>query len=94
MTEKTPHPTQKPEELIRKLIIASSNEGDLVVDPFSGSGTTLVCAEQLKRRWMGCDMNAEYCSWAAIRLEQVPSRTVEEWIDMDRQNAARRESIR
>ena len=53
MTEKTPHPTQKPEELIRKLIIASSNEGDLVVDPFSGSGTTLVCAEQLKAEMDG-----------------------------------------
>ena len=43
---------------------------------------------------MGCDMNAEYCSWAAIRLEQVPRRTVEEWIDMDRQNAVRRENVR
>jgi site-specific DNA-methyltransferase (adenine-specific) len=49
MGEKTPHPTQKPEELIRKLVLASSNEGDLVIDPFSGSGTTAVVAEQLRR---------------------------------------------
>jgi site-specific DNA-methyltransferase (adenine-specific) len=94
MAEKTPHPTQKPEELVRKLIIASSNEGDLVIDPFSGSGTTLVCAEQLKRKWQGCDLNEEYCSWAVQRLENVPNRSIPEWIDLDRTNASRRESIR
>ena len=94
MPEKTPHPTQKPEELIRKLVVASSNEGDLVVDPFSGSGTTIVCAEQLKRKWMGCDSNAEYCSWAVMRLEQVPCRSVEDRIELDRKTASRRESIR
>jgi site-specific DNA-methyltransferase (adenine-specific) len=44
MEEKTPHPTQKPEELVRKLVLASSNPNDLVIDPFSGSGTTLVVA--------------------------------------------------
>ncbi|MFZ4702750.1 MAG: DNA methyltransferase, partial [Candidatus Methylumidiphilus sp.] len=42
MGEKTPHPTQKPEELLRKFVLASSNEGDVVIDPFSGSGTTVV----------------------------------------------------
>jgi site-specific DNA-methyltransferase (adenine-specific) len=94
MPEKTPHPTQKPEELLRKLIIATSNEGELVIDPFSGSGTTLVCAEQLKRKWMGCDFNADYCSWAVTRLEQVPRRSVAEWTELDRRTAARRESIR
>ena len=94
MAEKTPHPTQKPEELVRRLVIASSNEGDLVADPFTGSGTTLVCAEQLKRKWIGCDMNPEYCSWAIMRLENVPSKPVGEWIDMDRRTATRRESIR
>jgi site-specific DNA-methyltransferase (adenine-specific) len=94
MQEKTPHPTQKPEELIRKLILASSNEGELVIDPFAGSGTTLVCAEQLKRKWMGCDMNAEYCSWAMTRLEQVQCRSIEEWLELDRKTSLRRESIR
>ena len=94
MEEKTPHPTQKPEELLRKIILASSNAGDLVVDPFSGSGTTLVCAEQLKRRWMGCDNNADYCSWTVLRLERIKRRSIEQWIEFDRNTARRRESIR
>lgn len=94
MPEKTPHPTQKPEELLRRIILASSNEGDLVVDPFVGSGTTLVCAEQLGRRWEGCELNEEYCSWATIRLERIPRKPVQEWIEMDRKNALRRHSIR
>jgi len=50
MSEKTPHPTQKLEELVRKLVLASSNENDMVIDPFSGSGTTAVVAEQLRRK--------------------------------------------
>ena len=57
MNEKTQHPTQKPEELMRKIILASSREGDIIIDPFSGSGTTLVVAEQLKRKWIGCDIS-------------------------------------
>ncbi len=94
MGEKTPHPTQKPEELVRKLVLASSHEKDLVVDPFSGSGTTLVVAEQLNRHWMGCDLNAEYNRWAKGRLENVRRMSKEEWIALDRKNAERRESIR
>lgn len=65
MGEKTPHPTQKPEALVRKFVLASSDPGDLVLDPFSGSGTTLVVAEQLERRWAGCDLNPQYI---AVRL--------------------------
>lgn len=94
MEEKTPHPTQKPEELLRKLVLASSNTDDLVVDPFSGSGTTLVVAEQLGRRWMGCDSEARHNEWAIHRLENVVRRTIPEWIDFDRRTALRRESIR
>lgn len=94
MHEKTPHPTQKPEELIRKFILASSNPGDLVVDPFCGSGTTLVVAEQLHRRWIGCDISAEYCDWAIRRIEQVPDWSKQDWIQFDRSNEARRKSIR
>ena len=94
MGEKTPHPTQKPEELLRRLVLAASAEGDLVVDPFSGSGTTVTVAEQLCRRWAGCDLNAEYNTWAAERMERVPRRSVEEWIAQDRLTAQRRESIR
>lgn len=94
MGETTPHPTQKPEELLRKFVLASSNEGDLVIDPFSGSGTTIVVAEQLNRLWMGCDLNIEYNNWAYKRLENVRRMTREEWIAFDRKNAERRESIR
>jgi site-specific DNA-methyltransferase (adenine-specific) len=94
MEEKTPHPTQKPEELVRKFILASSKEGELIVDPFSGSGTTIVVAEQLNRRWLGCDLNAQYNQWAISRIENVRQMTKEEWIAYDRKNAERRESIR
>ncbi|MEG4516178.1 site-specific DNA-methyltransferase [Microcoleus sp. AT9b-C5] len=94
MGETTPHPTQKPEELLRKFVLASSNEGDVVLDPFSGSGTTLVVAEQLNRYWMGCDLNMEYNDWAVKRIENVRRMTKEEWISLDRKNAERRESIR
>lgn len=94
MGEKTQHPTQKPEELVRKFILASSNEGDLVVDPFSGSGTTSVVAEQLNRRWMACDLDPQYNQWAIERLERVQRMTKEEWIAYDRKTAERRESIR
>ena len=94
MGEKTRHPTQKPEELLRKLLLAASKKEDLVLDPFSGSGTTLVAAEQLQRRWLGCDINAEYNSWAIERIDNVTVRSVEEWIEFDRANAKRRESIR
>jgi len=94
MHEKTPHPTQKPEELLRKLILASSNPGECVVDPFNGSGTTIVAAEQLERRWLGCDISAEYCQWAADRMELVEDWSVEKWIQYDLDNAERRKSIR
>ncbi|MEA5579962.1 site-specific DNA-methyltransferase [Nodularia harveyana UHCC-0300] len=94
MGEKTPHPTQKPEELIRKFVLASSQEGDLIIDPFSGSGTTVVVAEQLNRYWMGCDLNIEYNNWAIKRLENVRPLTKDEWIAFDRKNAERRVSIR
>lgn len=94
MNEKTPHPTQKPEELVRKLMLASSSAGDLVIDPFLGSGTTAIVAEQLGRRWQGSDVSAEYLSWAVKRLEAVMPRSVEDWITLDRRNTERRRSIR
>lgn len=94
MGEKTPHPTQKPEELLRKFVLASSNEGDLIVDPFSGSGTTAVVAEQLNRKWMACDLNAQYNEWAIARLASVRRMTKEQWIAHDRKVAERREAIR
>jgi site-specific DNA-methyltransferase (adenine-specific) len=94
MHEKTAHPTQKPEELLRQIILASSNPNDLVIDPFLGSGTTAVVAEQLKRRWRGCDASPEYCAWAAERIELVEDWPIEKWIEFDQQNVERRKSIR
>jgi site-specific DNA-methyltransferase (adenine-specific) len=94
MHEKTSHPTQKPEELLRKIILASSNPGDLIIDPFLGSGTTAVVAEQLGREWKGCDISLEYCQWAAHRVELVEDWPMEKWIQYDLENAARRKSIR
>lgn len=94
MGEKTPHPTQKPEELVRKFVLSSSQIGDVVLDPFSGSGTTVVVAEQLKRKWLGCDLNPQYNEWAVKRIENVKLMSIEEWIEYDKKVAARRESIR
>ena len=94
MHEKTAHPTQKPEEMLRKIILASSNPGDIVIDPFLGSGTTAVVAEQLKRKWKGCDKSPEYCKWAAERIELVEDWPIEKWIQYDLENARRRKSIR
>ena len=94
MGETTPHPTQKPEELLRKLILAASDAGNLVVDPFSGSGTSLVVAEQLGRKWLGCDNNPKYNQWAIQRIETVKRMSIDKWIKFDNNNATRRESIR
>ncbi|MDR0605830.1 MAG: site-specific DNA-methyltransferase [Bacteroidales bacterium] len=94
MHEKTPHPTQKPEELLRKLILATSNVGDLIIDPFCGSGTTPVCAEQLQRKWMACDLSSEYLDWAANRIELVEDWSIETWIRYDFENQKRRNAIR
>lgn len=94
MGEKTPHPTQKPEELLRRLLLAASDEGQIVLDPFSGSGTTVVAAEQLGRKWLGCEMNPQYNGWAIERLENVRRLSIADWIEFDRKNAERRESIR
>ncbi len=68
MAEKTPHATQKPEALIEKLILASSKPGQLVVDPFVGSGTTAVVASRLERRWIAGDGDARYVGLTRERL--------------------------
>ncbi len=94
MGEKTPHPTQKPEELLRKIILASYNENEIILDPFIGSGTTAVCAKQLKRQFIGIEQNEEYLEWAIIRLRKIQEKTVQEWIEYDKAVAARRETIR
>ncbi len=68
MSENTEHPTQKPEKLLAKLILASSNPGDLVLDPFLGSGTTAVVAKKLGRRFVGIEQDLMYCCLALKRL--------------------------
>ena len=73
MPENTDHPTQKPEKLIAKMILASSGEGDFVFDPFLGSGTTAVVAKKLNRKFSGIEQNLEYCCWGQKRLEIAES---------------------
>ena len=68
MPENTDHPTQKSEKLYAKLILASSRKGDLVFDPFLGSGTSSVAAKKLGRKFCGIELNEEYCLWAEKRL--------------------------
>lgn len=71
MPENTDHPTQKPEKLMAKLILASSNVGDLVLDPFLGSGTTAVVAKKLGRHYIGVEKDLEYCLWSLARLKKA-----------------------
>ena len=92
--EKTKHPTQKPEELIRKFVLASSNRNDIVVDPFSGSGTTVTVAEELGRKWFGNDMINDYNQMAINRIINAQHMSDEDWFWFDRENELRRKGIR
>lgn len=71
MPENTAHPTQKSEKLLAKIMLASSNPGDIVFDPFLGSGTTSVTAKKLGRRYLGIELNEQYCIWTEQRLEMA-----------------------
>ena len=75
MPENTAHPTQKPEKLLAKLILASSKPGDIVFGPFLGSGSTSVTAKKLGRHWCGIEQNEQYCIWAEKRLETADTDT-------------------
>jgi site-specific DNA-methyltransferase (adenine-specific) len=88
MPEKTLHPTQKPLELVRRLVAAATRRGDLVVDPFAGSGTTFVACEALGRRWLGCEIDPEFHGIIVGRLanEVTPDTARAE----DRRRAQRR----
>lgn len=68
MAENTAHPTQKSEKLLAKIILASSDPGDLVFDPFLGSGSTSVTAKKLGRHYLGVELEPQYCLWAEQRL--------------------------
>ena len=65
------HPTQKPEEMLKRIILTSSNEGDIVLDPFLGSGTTAVVAETLNRKWLGIEKDKKYATSAKKRIRSV-----------------------
>jgi site-specific DNA-methyltransferase (adenine-specific) len=71
MPENTDHPTQKPEKLYAKLVLASSKPGDVIFDPFLGSGTAAVVAKKLGRHYCGIEIDPEYCLWSAKRLVQA-----------------------
>ena len=71
MPENTDHPTQKPEKLYAKLVLASSKPGDIVFDPFLGSGTASVVAKKLDRHFVGVELSEEYCLFAQKRLNQA-----------------------
>ena len=78
MTEKTPHATQKPEALIEKLLLASSRPGQLVVDPFVGSGTTAIVAVRHGRRWLAGDADARYVGLTRERVAATARRSCSE----------------
>lgn len=73
MPENTEHPAQKPEKLLAKIILASSNPGDVIFDPFLGSGTTAVVAKKLARKFVGIEIDPTYCSLAMKRLDLTES---------------------
>ena len=71
MPENTEHPTQKPEKLLAKIILASSNKGDIIFDPFLGSGTTAVTAKKLGRKYVGIELDKKFAALSLKRLEMV-----------------------
>jgi site-specific DNA-methyltransferase (adenine-specific) len=73
MPENTDHPAQKPEKLLAKIVLASSLPGDMILDPFAGSGTTAVTARKLGRRFIAIESDEQYCLLAAKRLELAAS---------------------
>ena len=82
MPENTDHPTQKPEKLVAKIILASSRPDDVVFDPFLGSGTTSVVAQKLGRKYVGIDIDELYCCLAEKRLENArQDKTVQGYSD-------------
>ena len=82
MPENTDHPTQKPEKLMAKLILASTNENDLVFDPFMGVGSSIVAAKKLNRKFLGVEIERQYCLLAAKRLHLAEAdRTIQGYHD-------------
>ena len=82
MPENTDHPTQKPEKLLAKIILASSKPGDLIFDPFNGSGTTTVVAKKLERHYLGVEIDETYCCLSHKRLDLASTeRAIQGYVD-------------
>src|SRR5205823_374198 len=81
--ERLGYPTQKPEGLLERLISASSNEGDLVLDAYCGCGTTVAVAHKLKRRWIGIDITYQSIAVILKRMEDTYGERVAEAITLD-----------
>lgn len=81
--ERLGYPTQKPENLLQRIIEASSNEGDVILDAYCGCGTTIAVAERLKRRWIGIDITYQSISLVLRRLEKAFGATVLDTIKTD-----------
>ncbi len=92
MREKTAHPTQKPLELVRRLIAAATRPGAVVVDPFAGSGTTFVACEALGRRWLGCEIDPAFQRVIAERLAEPVSARASD--DAETRRRAQRRKLR
>ncbi len=88
MREKTEHPTQKPLELVRRLVLAATRPGELVVDPFAGAGTAPLVAERTGRRWLACEVDERYCALAAERIARSDGA------ELDPEGAAKRRAQR
>jgi DNA modification methylase len=71
--ERIGYPTQKPEALLERIILCASNEGDLVLDPFVGGGTTVAVADRLKRQWLGIDQSVQAIKVSERRLRKQQS---------------------
>ena len=69
--ERYDHETQKPVELLKRVILSSSEEGDTVLDPFGGSGTTFAVAEAFRRNWIGSELKKEYCEIIENRVNDA-----------------------
>lgn len=92
--EKTEHPTQKPVQLVRKLVLASSRPGELVVDPFAGSGTTAVVAESSGRRWVALEQDPEHAARAAARIADPAAHAGMQTTQSEQATARRRGKLR
>lgn len=92
--EKTSHPTQKPVELLKKIILTSSNNDSTLLDPFGGSGTTYAVAEAYKRKWIGTELDSKYCE--LIKKRVLNKKQINKIVDEEdeKRSSLRRQKLR